>query len=326
MVIFYHSDDDGKCAGYWAGKLNKRKTGIKDHVTTYIKINYGDAIPWDKIAKNELVYIVDFSFEPKDMDKLLIITNNVVWIDHHITAIDKYKEYPRKIDGIRVNGVAGCLLTYFYLTCMVSAHTGEEVKDAEYWSRDFQDSKTAQSDLIHHMSLLGQTVPFATRLIADWDVWKFELVDTKAFHTGFSAIPHEPTDFYWDWVHDPQTGDALCAKVIESGKVSLCYRQNWLKDYCKTCGFDAEFVIDELSQLRCYAINIGMISSDDFMIDTSNYDVLIGFHFDGSSYKYSLRAARPDVDVSAIAKQFGGGGHKAAAGFASEELQIRKKP
>jgi phosphoesterase RecJ-like protein len=41
-------------------------------------------------------------------------------------------------------------------------------------------------------------------------------------------------------------------------------------------------------------------------------------------YRVSLRTADPDVDVSAIAREEGGGGHRAAAGFstarAPEEL------
>lgn len=32
---------------------------------------------------------------------------------------------------------------------------------------------------------------------------------------------------------------------------------------------------------------------------------------------YSLRARADDFDVSVVAKEFGGGGHKAAAGFKS---------
>lgn len=39
------------------------------------------------------------------------------------------------------------------------------------------------------------------------------------------------------------------------------------------------------------------------------------------TFRYSLRS-RGDVDVSAIAKQFGGGGHKNAAGFSSRELLV----
>jgi c-di-AMP phosphodiesterase-like protein len=42
------------------------------------------------------------------------------------------------------------------------------------------------------------------------------------------------------------------------------------------------------------------------------------FEAEGGRYQYSLRS-RGDFDVSAIARQFGGGGHKAAAGFSVDQ-------
>ena len=38
----------------------------------------------------------------------------------------------------------------------------------------------------------------------------------------------------------------------------------------------------------------------------------------GPSHKVSLRSSRDEVDVSAIARQMGGGGHRQAAGFSSD--------
>lgn len=39
-------------------------------------------------------------------------------------------------------------------------------------------------------------------------------------------------------------------------------------------------------------------------------------------WSYSLRAANDDVDVSKIAVKYGGGGHKGAAGFASDKYVL----
>lgn len=47
---------------------------------------------------------------------------------------------------------------------------------------------------------------------------------------------------------------------------------------------------------------------------------------DGGSIAYSLRARAGDFDVSQVAKEFGGGGHRAAAGFSTAALfEIAKK-
>lgn len=332
MVIFYHADDDGKCAGYWVSKLNKRKTGVKDDVITCSMINYGWPIPWDKISKNELVYIVDFSFSVEDMDTLLEITENVVWIDHHISAIEKYANYDRHIDGIRLDGAAGCLLTYFYLTCLVDEYGHEDATLLDQFEKFAAASPsfgTAQSLVLEYVvDILGIVIPAFTLFIADWDIWEFEYGEmTKNFHIGFSMIPHRPQDSIWDSLQLPsETSSSRCEPIIREGATARKYRSYWMKNYCASVGFAAQFKDPSLQDYSCYAMNIAHISSDDFVIDSSPYDVLIGFSFDGDVWTYSLRSARPAVDVSIIAKHFGGGGHKNAAGFVSKELHIEKKP
>lgn len=49
-------------------------------------------------------------------------------------------------------------------------------------------------------------------------------------------------------------------------------------------------------------------------------DILIGFCTDGKQWRYSLRSDK--VDASLIAMQFGGGGHRGAAGFASADFVL----
>lgn len=330
MVIFYHTDDDGRCAGYWAGKLNRRETGIQDHVKQYIPINYGDEIPFDQIANDELVYIVDFSFPTDDVDTLLSITNNVVWIDHHISAIKKYKDYPHEIDGLRMDGVAGCLLTYFYLKCMVDQNGNQVEELPDIVSATLASCKpdNAQKTLISVLDNLGDIVPAATLMIADWDMWKFEHDNTKAFHMGLSTFEHEPVNFIWDMIQYRNTrAYENTAKIISEGKTIIEYRETWMRDYCESLGFDAVFIDPKVGKYRCFAVNIAKISSDDFFVPESKkdlYDIFVGFSYDGDKFVYSLRAAHDDVDVSKISEHFGGGGHKAASGFTSKDLVLMK--
>ena len=66
-----------------------------------------------------------------------------------------------------------------------------------------------------------------------------------------------------------------------------------------------------------------MISSDDFVIDNvDDYDILVGFSFDGESWNYSLRSTK--IDCSKVAMKYGGGGHKGAAGFNNSDFVLRK--
>jgi oligoribonuclease NrnB/cAMP/cGMP phosphodiesterase (DHH superfamily) len=82
MKCFYHSADlDGHCSG---AIVNRAYPDCE-----LIGINYGDEFPWDTIQENEIVYMVDFSLQPfEDMEKLNSIAD-LVWIDHHKSAIEE---------------------------------------------------------------------------------------------------------------------------------------------------------------------------------------------------------------------------------------------
>src|SRR3989304_2254605 len=105
MKIFYHNDMDGRCAAFWVNHTAQ-------YVADYIEMDYSKPFPIETIVKNEKVWILDYSIDPLVMSKLLEITENVIWIDHHITAIDNYKDFNVSVGGMRKNGIAACALTY----------------------------------------------------------------------------------------------------------------------------------------------------------------------------------------------------------------------
>lgn len=298
MKIFHHSDNDGKCAGFWVKELAPRD----EYPLDIFKIDYGIDFPFDSIHENETVYIVDYSIPPVEMDRLLEITPNVIWIDHHISAIEKYKDYDKEIAGLRYDGIAGCMLTYCYLSLMTNKNN---IKIHE-----FDPAMTT-------------TAPYFTKLIADYDVWTFVFGDdTRNFEKGFSLYPHEPDAKIWEELYDEDISSqhlSLVNTMIDQGKTITAYRHNMMEDYCEKKGFAAR--LDGYTDLLCYAINMGMVGSDDFIApDIDKYDVLVGFSFDGKIWSYSLRSNK--VDVSEIATSFGGGGHKGAAGFSSDNIVL----
>ena len=128
-------------------------------------MSYAKPFPMESIRKDEQIYIVDYSISPDEMRQLLKITKNVTWIDHHKTAIEKYKDFEYEIRGIRYDGIAGCMLTYCYIHHMTQRGTG--------------DIKPFDLSMV-------KDAPRFTKLIADWDVWKFEYGDdTRHFITAF---------------------------------------------------------------------------------------------------------------------------------------------
>ena len=287
LHCFYHADLDGKCAGWavhaWVGiKPNKDGTiGAKFH-----EINYNKPFPLEIIQPDDQVWIVDYSIEPTEMMQLLEITKDVIWIDHHKTAIDKYADFPFPIRGIRKDGEAGCMLTFKYIHWWTP--------DRGYGEEDF----TKQNEHI--------PIPIHVALVEDWDLFKFSYGDkTRYFKEGCEMEDTSPSSELW-W--NLMLVNTNMEKIINNGKTAIKYRDQWAKEFMKSWSFPVEF-----EGHRCIAANLGKCNSEYFKSIEDGYDILMPFIFDGNKWTVSLYSKT--VDVSEIAKRHGGGGHKGASGF-----------
>lgn len=294
MKCFYHNDADGRCAGFWVDLNVGLNDQYQDH--SFIEMSYAKPFPMESIRKDEQIYIVDYSISPDEMRQLLKITKNVTWIDHHKTAIEKYKDFEYEIRGIRYDGIAGCMLTYCYIHHMTQRGTGD--------IKPFDPSMTKDA-------------PRFTKLIADWDVWKFEYGDdTRHFITAFNAYNFCPSSRLWD--DFLSSDDFTCSEFIKKGITMNAFRDGWARDYMNL-GFESEF-----EGAKCFAVNLGRCNSEYFKsLPVGEYDVLMPFVFDGDQYAVSLYSTT--IDVSEIAKKHGGGGHKGASGFQCKELPFKKR-
>lgn len=302
MKCFYHIDEDGKCSAFWVNKLARHYDGYEKK---FIPINYGVEFPFETIQPDEQVYIVDYSIFPEEMEKLLKITSDITWIDHHASAIKRYDNFPHNIKGIRYDGIAGCMLTYCYLKHMVKLDQNNESVACV----PFDISMT-------------EDAPMFTKYIADFDVWKFEYGDdTRAFEMGMQLYDLDPIAEGKDNIFEAMLifGCEVECNVVSRGRDLLIYRDNWAKEYCGHVGFETNF-----EGYKCFAINLAMISSDHFnSIEQDKYDMFIGFSYNGKVWNYSLRSTK--VDCSQIAMKYGGGGHKGAAGFSTDSLLLKAK-
>jgi oligoribonuclease NrnB/cAMP/cGMP phosphodiesterase (DHH superfamily) len=293
MKCFYHLDSDGKCAAFWVS-YSVELHDYPKYDPKFIEIDYRTRFPMETILPDEQIYIVDYSISPDEMRELLKITQDVTWIDHHKTAIEKYANFEHKIRGIRYDGVAGCILTYCYIHHMTNRGDGD--------TKPFNISMT-------------EDAPLFTKLIADWDVWKFEYGDdTRNFQTAFNTYGFNPLSKLWDELLNSKT---LTQDLILQGKIMTVYRDSWAKNYMKF-GFETIF-----HGKKCFAVNLGCCNSEYFKsLPENEYEIFIPFIFDGNQYVVSLYSKT--IDVSEIAKTYGGGGHKGASGFSCKELPFAR--
>ena len=273
MKCFYHSDMDGRCAGAVV-RMTMENIGVHGQ---YYQINYNDRFPFEEVVKDELIVIVDFSLQGDGgFERLLTMTSNVVWIDHHKTAIEKNEHLKEMLDGARGDKEAGCVLTWKWF------HKDETV------------------------------VPLAVQMIGSYDIWDFSVFgeDLLRLQAGLRLYDTTPESGFWDeFLYSGL--DSLLGRVIESGDIVLRYKRSVDSLYVRSFGFFCT-----LDKYRVVACNMGMTSSQLFdVVDPSEYDLMCPFVFDGRTYAVSVYSKDADIDCSEIAKRRGGGGHKQAAGF-----------
>jgi hypothetical protein len=92
------------------------------------------------------------------------------------------------------------------------------------------------------------------------------------------------------------------------------YRDQWTKEYMEMA-FEVEF-----EGYKCIVANIGHAGSDYFKSLMQEHDIIMPYVFDGEKYVFSMYTKDPDINLSAIAMKYGGGGHAMAAGFNCMEL------
>ena len=282
MKCFYHSADlDGHCSGALI------KMAYPECVL--IKINYGDAFPWEliPIGCGEKVFMVDFSLQPyTEMRKLAIHADPLIWIDHHKSAIEERDIFSDTYLGIQTSGIGACALVWEY---------------------------------IQSKSNLKETPTFV-KLLAEYDVWNHTDPRTLLFQYGMrqQGNTYPDNQDFWKSLFDTEK----VQRIIEVGSIILSYQTTENKKYANACAFDTE-----LDGLKCIAINKMLTNSQlfDSIWDENKYDAMLVFGFRKGTWTVSLYSTKQNIDVSVIAKNRGGGGHKQAAGFQCSVLPFKMK-
>lgn len=306
MKCFYHHDLDGQASGF----IIYNCVHVKDvHCPVeMIKINYGTSFPLSRILPNEQVWIVDYSIEPDEMRKLLQITSNVVWIDHHETAIKKYADFDQEIKGVRRIGEAACVLTWKYVNWWSGGGLYQD------FTRDFPEEKP---------------IPRCILLTGDRDVWDWKYGDeTKNFFSGSQLYDTSPDSDFWlkCICHEVETvlgmnpntdvqkrGTFFWRNLLAQGKLIEKFKLRFYSNLAHDIGYVVKF-----EGHLCFAVNAARVSSDLFNMYLDEFDILIPYYHNGKEFVVSLYSK--NIRVSDLAVKHGGGGHDYASGFSCKEL------
>ena len=302
MKVFYHNDMDGICSARVI--LNFLRGQKKEYnEEDFISMDYTKDFPLNDIQKDEEIYIVDYSIDPEQMYELLLRTCRVVWIDHHKSAIEKYKNFKApleekkagwEIPGLRFDGIAASVLTWWYFN-----------------GRQFDTADFCATYPKNPNCYFRKEIPEHIQLAGDWDVWDHIYGDrTKAFTMYFNAHIDSP---FADEIFEKFTTNQI-GGIIADGMCMIEYRNSWAKTFMKKYGY--ETIIEGYS---AFVANLGNANSEFFGDLIDKYDIVATTCFNGAVWISSLYSNKEDVDCSEICLKYGGGGHKGAAGFTSKE-------
>ena len=151
----------------------------------------------------------------------------------------------------------------------------------------------------------GKEPPKFLAYIEDRDLWKWELPYSKEFSAAFDMIPFEFEEF------EKFEDDSVFDDAAKRGSYILAYSKTVVKKVC-----------EQAQPRKMGGKDVLVVNSSHWMSEIGarlapDCDFALIWYWDheAGNTKVSLRAFHEMVDVSEISKQFGGGGHKKAAGF-----------
>ena len=270
---------------------NDKIKNIEPSGLTFLGFNYGDPIP--DVSQYDKIIMCDISLPTSNNEYAHKLGNNFIWLDHHQSAIKDHDDL-KLANGIRDTKFAACELTWKYF---------------------FPD----------------ETMPEIVRLLGRYDCFGHKGTSEEKkvleFQYGARMIISNHREAYELLLSNIKNGDYVCLSIIADGTAIYNYLCAEARLSYKH-GFPMYFELNpcELNSnvKKFLCINKERFNPINFGIDyhQDGYDGVASFWYEGKSklWKFSLYNDNGQVDCSAIAQQFGGGGHKGAAGFVTPNL------
>lgn len=289
VACIYHANCPDGFAAAWAVRKSYPDAQM-------IPARYGDPTP-DFEETPDLVFVVDFSWPYGELMELAKRCDELVVLDHHQSALDKFAAHP---------------------TFAVQPDTRTLVRTA--WEIGFTlilDMDRSGAGITWDY-LYDSARPHLLEYVEDGDLWRFTAPGSRRVRSLIKSLPH---DFeVWD-TYMAYTASQLAA---EAGSAHMAIRRiveaiagSGL--WATMGGMDgAAFRSERMVISSCHPILASDVCQE--MMDRFSAPVAATF-FEGTdgSFKYSIRSDG-SVNVQTFAELFGGGGHRSAAGFTTPAL------
>lgn len=316
-ICIYHSRDlDGwmsaaivkKWYGFATNNYEDKHKVIKEggDQFDFLGWDYGDPIP--DLIQYKRIIMCDISFP---IDEMFKISDNLIYIDHHISSINEFNNRLTGVYGLRDTNVAACELTWKYFfpsepmpeivrllgryDCLPDKELREhpehmKIREFQYGARQYISNYEEAYNALYESILdieIGRTNLDESIVNQIWSkgiaIYQYLCTEAKqTYNKAFEIELKNPN-------YTPDNEDIFISYGF------LCVNQE-----------------------RFNPVNFGI----DYHKD--GYDGFACFWYKEGKWMWSLYNDNGKVDCSAIAKQFGGGGHKGAAGFVCNNKTMLK--
>lgn len=279
LCIYHGACDDG-FASAWAVRK-----ALGDEVEFYPGVYQKEPPP----HTGRDVVFVDFSYKRPVLDAMTREANSILILDHHKTAAEDLADIATAPD---------------FGTWRAAAWNGRlsaNVRMVALFDMERSGAGLAWDYFV------GGARPDFIEYVQDRDLWRKALPNGDEFTIALRSYPQ---DFkIWDSLVT-QGADSL---IAEGESIQRYYRLR--VEELKRSAYKAQ-----LGGFDCWISNAPYFAASEVAGELTERGASFGacyFEVEPGRFQYSLRS-RGDFDVSAIARQFGGGGHKAAAGFTTK--------
>ena len=238
--------------------------------------------PPDVVGRD--VIIVDFSYKKPVIEKIIEQCNSLLIIDHHQTSASELCFMPPAKES---------MYSYYGIA-------------SEHKAQVLFDTSKSGCMLAWKFFYPNRECPTLLKHIQDRDLWKFEIDGTKEVMASLFSYPYEFD--VWDYL--------MSRYIFESHAEGITLLRKHNKDVAQA--------VEQTKRTMCigdkyvFVANVPKsMSSDACQIMLTEYTPFVASYYDKPSGRaFSLRShTTTGMDVAEVAKAYGGGGHKHAAGF-----------
>jgi uncharacterized protein len=273
ILVLFHANCDDGMGAAWAAYKVLGTKGVD-----YIPVQYGRTPP---SFYGKCVYILDFSFPPEILLDVSKNAKQVIMLDHHKSAMKDWQPLLDK-NNIYTNN--------------------------DNLSVKFDMNKSGAGLAWEHFSPYKQ-MPIMIKHIQDNDLWLREITGTTEFIRHLRT--YEKDFSTWDQIEVETSGSGYL-KFLSDGLTMSKFFNSQVEDLMKDPG-PMPVTIREHTGLM---INSGHHFKDELGHALADVARTFGmtYFFDKGNVKCSLRSPKGSlVDVSLLAKLYGGGGHATSA-------------